>query len=163
MNASPASQTFPVRPLRRDDLERLVSIDKAHTGNARRRFMEKRLAAAVERPDEHLQVGVEHDGQLVGFALGRMLYGEFGQLEPVAVLDAMGVDPSSQEHGFGHALIQGVETLARRQGVHWLHTQADWTSHGLLRFFDSAGFKLGQRVVLERDTSRPIVEPESET
>jgi len=162
MNAPSTAQSCTLRPLRRDDLDRLVGIDKAHTGNGRRRFMEKRLTAAMECPDEHLQVGVERDGQLVGFALGRMLYGEFGQLEPVAVLDAMGVDPSSQEHGYGHALIQGVEALARRQGVHWLHTQADWTSHGLLRFFDSAGFKLAQRVVLERDTSRPVAEPETD-
>ena len=50
MNAPSTAQSCTLRPLRRDDLDQLVGIDKAHTGNARRRFMEKRLAAAVASP-----------------------------------------------------------------------------------------------------------------
>ena len=74
------------------------------------------------------------------------------------VLDAMGVDPSSQEHGLGHALIEAVRERARAKGVRWLHSQAEWMSHGLLRLFASSAFTLAQRVVLERGTSEPMVE-----
>ena len=95
---------------------------------------------------------------LVGFALGRLLYGEFGRVEPVAVLDAIGVDRSSQEHGYGHALMAGLLAAVRRKGVRQLHSQADWTNHGLLKFFDSTGFKLAQRVVLERSTAESMDE-----
>jgi GNAT superfamily N-acetyltransferase len=158
MSTVSAPPDTPVRALQRGDLERVVAIDQAHAGTARRRFVERRLTEGERRPDDYVLVGVEHDGVLVGFALGRLLYGEFGRVEPVAVLDAIGVDRSSQEHGYGHALMAGLLAAVRRKGVRQLHSQADWTNHGLLRFFDSTGFTLAPRVVLERDTAQAMDE-----
>jgi GNAT superfamily N-acetyltransferase len=158
MSTGPVSPDTTVRALRLGDLERVIAIDQAHAGTARRRFMERRLTAGERRPDDYVLVGAEHGGMLVGFALGRLLYGEFGRVEPVAVLDAIGVDRSSQEHGYGHALMAGLLAAVRRKGVRQLHSQADWTNHGLLRFFDSTGFKLAQRVVLERGTAQAMDE-----
>ena len=80
-----------IRALRADDLERIIAIDATHTGATRRHFMERRLAAARSTPSEFIQVGVEQAGTLIGFALGRILQGEFGWRERVLVLDAMGV------------------------------------------------------------------------
>ena len=37
-----------VRPLRSNDLERVIAIDSAHVGEPRRRFFEKRLAHAEQ-------------------------------------------------------------------------------------------------------------------
>jgi ribosomal protein S18 acetylase RimI-like enzyme len=158
MNKRLVPPSLKIRPLRFDDLERVIAIDKAHTGGARRRFMEKRLAAAAAAPDDFVQVGVERAGTLAGFALGRVLYGEFGMVEPVAVLDAIGVDPASQERGCGHALMDGLQEQLRSRGVQALHSQAEWTSHGLLEFFDSTGFTLAPRVVLERSTMQSMSE-----
>jgi len=42
--------------------------------------------------------------------------------------------------------------------VQSLQSQADWTNHGLLRFFDSSGFRLAPRVVLERSVLIPLAE-----
>jgi GNAT superfamily N-acetyltransferase len=136
----------------------VIAIDQVHAGTARRRFMERRLAAGERRPDDYVLVGVEHEQTLVGFALGRLLYGEFGRAEPVAVLDAIGVDRSSQDHGYGHALMAALLAAVRRKGVRRLHSQADWTNHGLLKFFDSTGFTLAPRVVLERGTAQSMDE-----
>ena len=158
MGTGAVSPDTTVRALRAGDLEQVIAIDQVHSGTARRRFMERRLAAGARRPDDFVQVGIEHRGTLVGFALGRLLYGEFGRVEPVAVLDAIGVDRSSQEHGYGHALMAGLLAAVRRKGVRQLHSQADWTNHGLLKFFDSTGFKLAQRVVLERSTAESMDE-----
>jgi hypothetical protein len=47
----------------------------------------------------------------------------------------------------------------RRAGVHTLQSQAEWTDHGLMRFFDASGFELAHRVVLERSNSQPLAEP----
>ncbi len=152
------SPELTVRPLRGSDLERVIAIDQAVVGIVRRRFMEKRLTAAELRPDDYLFVGVERAGLLVGYALGRLMYGEFGRVEPVAVLDAMGVDPVNRDHGCGHALMEGMLAVLRHKGVRQLHSQADWTSHGLLKFFESMGFKLARRVVLERSTLQALVE-----
>ena len=160
MDKPPTEPT--VRALRPDDLERVIAIDRAVTGSTRRRFMEKRLAVSQLHPEDYLFVGVEQGGTLAGYALGRILHGEFGLREPVAVLDAMGVDPASQDHGHGHALVAGVLKVCRRKGVHRLHSQAEWTSHALLRFFDSTGFRLAPRVVLERGTAQAMVEAPEE-
>jgi L-amino acid N-acyltransferase YncA len=158
MGTGAVSPDTTVRALQLGDLERVIAIDQVHAGTARRRFMERRLTTGERRPDDYVLVGVEHRGTLVGFALGRLLYGEFGRVEPVAVLDAIGVDRGSQEHGYGHALMAGLLAAVRRKGVRQLHSQADWTNHGLLRFFDSTGFKLAQRVVLERGTAEVLDE-----
>jgi len=158
MSTSSGSTELTVRPLRRADLERVIAIDAAHTGTARRRFMEKRLAAAESCPADYVLIGLETGGTLVGFALGRLLHGEFGRLEPVAVLDGIGVDRASERRGMGRALMAGLLAEVRRAGARQLHSQADWTSHGLLKFFDSLGFTLAPRVVLERDTARSLDE-----
>jgi preprotein translocase subunit Sec61beta len=46
----------------------------------------------------------------------------------------------------------------REKGVQSLQSQADWTNHGLLRFFDSSGFGLAPRLVLERSVLTPLAE-----
>ena len=148
-----------VRPLAASDIDRMVAIDQAHTGTSRRRFFEKRLAAAANDPGDYIHVGVETAGRLIGFAFARVLTGEFGRQEPVAVLDLVGVDPAEQAHGCGHALMDALTAGAKRHGVRLMHSQADWTDHGLLRFFAGSGFALAPRLVLERPVATPLAEP----
>jgi len=147
-----------IRPLRNDDLERMIIIDQAHTGRSRRGFLGKRLKLAIERPQTFIHIGLERDGELVGFALARLLQGEFGRQEITAALDLIGVAPDSQELGYGHALIDGLLCAAQQQGARHLQSEAEWTSHALLRFFDAMGFKLANRMVLERRVNEPFEE-----
>jgi len=151
-----------VRPLRTADLERMIAIDQAHTGHARRRFFEKRFHAAERHPEDFIHLGVERDGTLLGFIFTRILHGEFGHEEPVAALDVVGVDPESEEHGHGHALMEGLAQAMRQRGVRRLHSQAEWTNHKLLKFFESAGFELASRMMLERAVSEPFAETAAE-
>ena len=148
-----------VRPLGAADLERVIAIDQAHTGRARRRFFEKRFRAAQLSRDDFIHVGVDSNGVLIGFACARILHGEFGREQPVAELDAVGVDPGSQTRGHGHALLRGLAKLMQDRGVRQLHSQAEWTNHELLQFFDSAGFELAPRIILERSVGEPLAEP----
>ncbi|MEZ5890089.1 MAG: GNAT family N-acetyltransferase [Xanthobacteraceae bacterium] len=151
-----------VRRLRPDDLERTIAIDQAHTGRPRRRFFQKRLDTARSHPDDFIHVGVTRDGELVGFAFARVRQGEFGRDEPVAALDLMGVDPSCEEHGYGHLLMEALTQAMREKGVRRLHSQADWTEHGLLKFFASHKFKLAPRLVLDRSVAEPMMEAADE-
>ncbi|MGA8157451.1 MAG: GNAT family N-acetyltransferase [Rhodoplanes sp.] len=151
-----------VRRLRPDDLERTIAIDQAHTGRPRRRFFQKRLDTARSHPEDFIHVGVTRDGVLVGFAFARVRQGEFGRDEPVAALDLMGVDPSCEEHGYGHLLMEALMQAMREKGVRRLHSQADWTEHGLLKFFASHQFKLAPRLVLERSVAEPMIEAAEE-
>jgi L-amino acid N-acyltransferase YncA len=162
MIAAAAVADQGVRPLAAGDVERVIAIDRAHTGHSRRRFFEKRFAAAAAQPDDYVQVGVVRGGSLRGFAIARILRGEFGHERAIAVLDAIGVSAESQERGIGQALMQALGEGMRGKGVRSLQSQADWTNHDLLRFFHAAGFQLAPRLVLQRSVDEPLIEANEE-
>jgi ribosomal protein S18 acetylase RimI-like enzyme len=158
MSDDAANADNTVRPLRPVDLERVIVIDSEHVGEPRRRFFEKRLAHAKQHPEDFVYVGVDRKGSLVGFAFARILRGEFGREQAIATLDAVGVEHDSREHGVGHALMEGLTKIMRQKGVQFLQSQADWTNHAVLRFFDAPGFGLAPRLVLERSVRIPLAE-----
>ncbi len=158
MSNTAANLDNSIRPLRSVDLERVIVIDSGHVGEPRRRFFEKRLAHAKQHPDDYVHVGVVRNGALVGFAFALILRGEFGREQAIATLDAVGVEHDSRERGVGHALMDGLTEALRQRGVKSLQSQADWTNHALLRFFDASGFGLAPRMMLERSVLTPLAE-----
>lgn len=158
MVTAPAGTDRFSRLLCIDDAERVIAIDRAHTGHARRRFFESRLAAATARPEDFIHVGVIRGGSLRGFAIARILRGEFGRGHAVAVLDAVGVELVSQELGVGQALIEALAEGMRRSGLATVQSLVDWRNHDLMRFFDSSGFELAPRMALERSVTEPLDE-----
>ena len=159
MSNAAAIKDNNVRPLRSNDLERVIAIDLAHMGEPRRRFFEKRLAHAEQHREDFVHVGVTRDGVLVGFAFARILRGEFGREQAMATLDAFAVEPGSKDRGVGRALMNGLTEVLRRKGVQSVQSQADWTNHVLLRFFEASGFGLAPRLILERSVLTPLAEP----
>jgi GNAT superfamily N-acetyltransferase len=154
----PAALARGARPLDADDIERVIAIDCAHTGRTRRRFFEKRFAAARARPEDFVHVGIHVGGVLQGFAIARLLRGEFGRDDAIAVLDAVGVEPASRDRGLGQALMHELIEILGRAGVRSLQSQADWTNHRLLHFFDGSRFSLAPRLALERSVAEPLDE-----
>jgi len=150
MDTAPDGAHLNVYELGVADVERVITIDHTHSGRSRRRFFEKRFAAAAARPDDYVHIGAMRGGVMRGFAIARILRGEFGYEQAVAVVDAIGVEATSQERGIGQALMEALSDIMRQKGVGLLQTQADWTNHDLLRFFSAAGFKLAPRLVLQR-------------
>jgi GNAT superfamily N-acetyltransferase len=151
-----------VRSIDTNDLERVVAIDRTHTGHSRRRFFEKRFAQAAAHPDDFVQIGLMRGGSLRGFAIVHLLRGEFGRQGIVAVLDILGVEVGSQDHGIGQALVERLIEILQQKRVNSLHSQASWTSHNLLRFFDACGFSLSPRTILDRSVAEPFIEPVEE-
>ena len=162
MTASNPTASRNTRALNADDLERVIAIDRAHSGRSRRHFFEKRFANAQARPNDFVQVGVVTGDGLQGFVVARILRGEFGQKDAVAVLDAVGVDPQSGEHGLGQSLMEGLVDLSKQRGVRSLQSHVSWTSVDLLRFFNASNFKLAPRLDLERPVTdlREVAEEE---
>jgi L-amino acid N-acyltransferase YncA len=144
------------------DLERVIAIDCGHAGRSRRHFFEKRMAAAKLSPHDFIQIGVMQDGVLCGFAIARVHRGEFGHDHAVAVIDAVGVDPQSQERGVGQCLIEELTRTAHAMGVRAVHSQVAWGDQGLLGFFHAAGFELAPRLALERPVAAWLDEPSEE-
>jgi ribosomal protein S18 acetylase RimI-like enzyme len=162
MDAATVSPNRNVRPLVAQDLERLIAIDCAHTGRARRRYFEKHFAAAEAHPEDVVKIGVDQNGSLRGFAIARILRGEFGHEQVVAVLDSLAVEPESREHGVGHALMSELIEIFGRRGVQSIHTEASWKDRNLLGFFAATGFELAPRLVLERSLAAPLDEKTDE-
>lgn len=142
-----------LRALKPEDLDRVVEIDRGITGRSRRGFFEKRLQASLADPDGFIVMAAEVGGTLSGFAIARFQDGEFGEELPFALLDAMGVDSDYQRQGVGKMLIEGIDRVTRKRGVHELRTQAEWTNNALMRFFARVGFSLAPHLVLERTPS----------
>ena len=147
-----------VRPLTAEDKERVIAIDRAHSGHNRRSFFDKRFAAATSHPGDFIHIGVTRSSSLRGFATARVLRGEFGREHSVAVLDGLGVEAKSQERGIGQELMNGLTQALRRMGVQSLQSQAVWMNHDLLRFFAASGFELAPRLALERSVVVPLEE-----
>jgi GNAT superfamily N-acetyltransferase len=146
------------RALGANDIDRIVAIDSIYTGHSRRRFFEKRFAAAEANPDDFVHIGVMRGGSLRGFILAHLERGEFGREDVVGVFDAVGVEPQVQERGVGQSLIEELIEVMRSKGVHSLQSQGNWTNHDVLRFLDASGFALSPRHILERSVSAPLVE-----
>lgn len=151
-----------VRPLTKQDLDAVVALDRRITGAPRRGYFQRRLDAALRWPKRHLQVAAWRDGALVGFVLARRAGGEYGRPEAFVVLEAVGVDPSSQHEGVGQKLVAALTELMRDRDVHRLVTQVDWHNHEMMRFIDGAGFALEPRLLLARDVRRMPLPPTDE-
>jgi ribosomal protein S18 acetylase RimI-like enzyme len=142
-----------VRALTASDTERVITIDASRGGGERRHFFQKRLSAAAARPADFIHLGATAGGGLQGFAMARIVRGEFGRADAVAVLEAIGVDPDQRKRGLGQSLIEELCALAGRSGVHTIHSQVSWNDTDLLGFFKAVGFEMDPRIALERAVS----------
>jgi predicted N-acetyltransferase YhbS len=150
-----AMRQTTIRPLRPDDAEAVVRIDRARSGRSRTAFYAKRFQTLAEEPQALVAIAGEQGGEVVGFAFARILDGEFGGAAPVGVLDTICVSPVQARGGVASSLLEGLEAALARAGVRALRTQAEWTEHGLAAFFSASGFRLSPRIVLERSLERP--------
>jgi GNAT superfamily N-acetyltransferase len=152
MSASKAK----VRPLGPADIDRVVEIDQKITGHSRRGFYDKRFAIATRESSSFIGLAAEADGQIKGFVLTHILDGEFGGKDPVAVLDALGVDPRARGAGIARTLMSALDKALKDRGVKELQTQAQLSDYDLVGFFTAAGFDLAPRLTLERETSKQV-------
>lgn len=145
-----------VRDLTLNDIDRIVAIDSAGLSASRRKFFEKRLDPTRRRAHEDITLGLDDAGALVGFAFARIVNGEIGPEPRVAVLEAVGVDPRRRDRGLGHILVDGLVRRLRAKDIRILRTHAEWSQHATLRFFESTGFALASRIVVERRIDAPV-------
>lgn len=138
-----------LRRLARTDLDPVVALDAALSGRTRRAYFERRLAAALRQPELHVQYAVEEEGALCGYALARVLEGEFGLARPALRLEVIGVRSDAQGRGIGRALHGALEEEAGQRAVGEIRTVAGWRDHAMLRFLGRLGYALAPSLVLE--------------
>ncbi len=109
----------------------MVAIDAVLTGRTRRAYFERRLAAALRQPKLHLQFAAEIDGALAGYALARVLEGEFGRTRPGLRLEVISVARAAQGRGIGWARCTPRSSRQRASArLGELRTSAPWRDCG---------------------------------
>lgn len=152
---TPSTPSVTVRGLTPADADAAIALDAKITGRKRDMYLRPKIDEAVSRGGIRVSLAAEADRHLVGFLLAKVWYGEFGALEPVAVLDTVGVHPDFRGQGVGAALLDQLRTNLGALGIRCLRTEVAWNDQGLLTFFAHEGFTPAARLVLETDPDSP--------
>jgi ribosomal protein S18 acetylase RimI-like enzyme len=145
-----STKDIEVRLLGAEDLEAVVRIDAQATGHPRRDYFRLRLERALIDTSVRISLAAVIDGSVVGFLLGSVFYGDFGIPEPMATIDAIGVEAARAKHGVGRALWRQLATNLKGMRIDRVETQVEWSSLELLAFFHKLGFRPASRLCLER-------------
>jgi ribosomal protein S18 acetylase RimI-like enzyme len=145
-----ARDRIPVRGMAERDLRALVAIDRSMTGRDRSAYFQEKLAEALSDSDIRVSLVAECDGVPVGFIMARVDLGEFGRIDPVAVMDTIGVDPDYRDKGVGRALLSQLLVNLTTLRVERIRTELDWRERELLGFLDHCGFRPSQELCFDR-------------
>ena len=128
------------------DSEGVARIDRRHTGRDRRGFLCRALREALADSAVRVSLAARIDGSVAGFVMARMDYGDFGRVEPAAVIDTLGVDPLRARQGIGRALLSQLLLNLHGLGVERLETVVAAGDKALAAFFYDIGFRPSQRL-----------------
>jgi ribosomal protein S18 acetylase RimI-like enzyme len=149
------SEAVVVRNLRPGDLEAVIALDARIVGRRREDYFRVKLQQNLSETGIKVSLAAERGGLFCGFLLARVYYGEFGLLEPVAVLDTLGVHPGFRGQGVGAALLRQLRVNLGGLGVSKLQTEVGWDDFALLGFFHHQGFRPASRFCLDLDLTIP--------
>jgi ribosomal protein S18 acetylase RimI-like enzyme len=138
-----------VRTMRPEDLAAVVAIDTQATGRRRPRYFELMLERAVKHASLQVSLTAELEGQVAGFLIASLYYGEFGLVEPSASIDAIGVAPRFRGQHVGGALMRQLRLNLGALRITTLRTEVAWDDFELLAFFKREGFAPTGRLCLE--------------
>jgi len=141
---------YEVRVLRADDLAAMVRIDAHSFGRPRPEYYKLKLRNALEDTGVRISLAAEQDGVMVGFLMGSVYYGDYGQPEPVATIEVINVLPDYRGLGVGRALWAQFTRNVKAMRIDKVQTQVDWSNWDLLTFLQRQGFTPASRVCLER-------------
>ncbi len=134
------TDSIDVRTLEAKDLDAIVRIDREAMGRPRQEYYAAKVRRALEDAKLSPSLVALVDGHVVGFVLAHLHYGEFGRVEPSAVIDSIGVDPRFRGQRVGEALMRQLEMNLRALRVERVETQVGWAQRELLSFLASRGF-----------------------
>lgn len=139
----------PIRTMTESDLRAIIAMDNRITGQDRKVYLEQKLDEALHQTGIRVSLVAELDGVPVGFIMARVDLGEFGRLEPVAVLDTIGVDPDYRDRGVGRALMSQLFANLSGLRIDKVLTEVDWAERNLIGFLADCDFRPSTRLAFE--------------
>lgn len=146
-----ARDNVPCRSMRADDLPAIVKIDRKLTGSGHRAYHERKLIEALGESGIRVSLVAEQDEHVVGFAMARVDFGEFGRVEPAAVLDSIAVDPDYAHRHVGTALLSQLLANLTALQIEVIRSETDAEHFDVLSFLQCNGFSLSQRLAFVRE------------
>lgn len=139
-----------VRSMTAADLQAIVRIDEKLTGRNRNTYYEAKLREVMDESGIRISVVAEVDGRPAGYIMARVDYGEFGHMEPVAVIDTIGIDPGLAHSGIGTAILSQLLINLDALHVERVRTTVSWNNFALLAFLERNHFRPAQHLVLTK-------------
>ncbi len=128
-----------IRPADELDLDSIIAIDEKLSGQYRPDVWERRLTYYLRR-DPGGSLVAESGGQVIGFMLGEVRSGEFGQDDTTGWIEVVGVDPEHRGHSVGRRLGEAALSYFQSQGARKVRTLVEESRLDLNQFFASLGF-----------------------
>jgi ribosomal protein S18 acetylase RimI-like enzyme len=135
-----------VRSLAPGDLADIVRIDHRITGRDRADYIARLVNEAMRDSAIRVSLAAHRDGSVAGFVMAKVDIGDFGRMEPVAVIDTIGVDPGFAAAGIGTALLSQLFVNLEALHVERVETVVSRENFELLGFFYRAGFGPSRRL-----------------
>lgn len=145
-----SNQQRVMRFLKQSDLDAIVAIDEAATKQNRREYYERKIASIVKnKSDINCSLVCEIDGEVVGFVMGYLFFGEFGIADATATIDGLGVHPDYQNYGVAGEMLDQFRMNMKAAGVKKIYTLVSWDDFALEKFFSRQKFVPSKRINLE--------------
>lgn len=139
-----------MRVLKQQDLDAVVAIDEMITDQSRRDYFVRKFDDILDsRHNVNSSIVCEVDGQVVGYIMGDVYFGEFGIPETSATIDSLGVHPNFQQHGIAGEMLEQFMMNMKAAGVKRVYTLVNWDDFALEKFFSLNRFVPSKRMNLE--------------
>ena len=135
-----------VRSLAPEDLADLARIDHRITGRDRSEYITRLVDEAMRDSAIRVSLAAHLGGSVAGFVMAKVDIGDFGRIEPVAVIDTIGVDPGFAAAGIGTALLSQLFVNLEALHIERVETVVSRENFELLGFFYRAGFGPSRRL-----------------
>ena len=145
-----ARDAVDVRSMSPGDLDAIARIDRALTGCDRQAYIGGKLAEALGDSGVRVSLSARVDGAVVGYLMARTDLGDFGRLEPTAVLDTIGVAPDFAHRRVGHAMMSQLFANLGALRIDRVETVVAPRDLALLGFLYDVGFTPSQRLPFVR-------------
>ena len=145
-----ARDSADVQSMRPQDLQEIVRIDRALTGRDRSAYIHGKLDEAMNDSAIRVSMTARLDGAIVGYLMARADLGDFGRIEPAAVIDTVGVDPEYEHRGVARAMLSQLFANLGALRVERVETSTAPRDQALLGFLFDAGFVPSQRLAFSR-------------
>lgn len=134
----------PCRSLKSQDIAAITKIDGKIMGLARPTYYERKIHEVLEESGIRVSLVAELDEHVVGFIMARVDFGEFGQTEPSAIIDTLGVDPAYAHRHVGRALLSQLMANLTVLRTDKVRTEVGVKQLALQGFLQNNGFAPAQ-------------------